>query len=158
MQIIGVEPKNCASWSAALRAGRPTRIEMGGGTLADGLAVPEVGANAFATCQAHNLVDEVVTVDEHAIALAILRLVEIEQAIVEGGGGAGLAALLDVSLTRSASERDVTTGMGLVPQVRPRSAANFFDGGRSVFLTACLRLFPSFPSPPSLHSWRERKS
>ncbi len=41
--------------------------------------MPEVGRNAFATCAAHDLVDEIVTVDEHAIALSILRLVEIEQ-------------------------------------------------------------------------------
>lgn len=80
VQIIGVEPRNCASWQAALKAGAPTRISMSkAGTLADGLAVPEVGRNAFATCAAHDLVDEIVTVDEHAIALSILRLVEIEQ-------------------------------------------------------------------------------
>jgi threonine dehydratase len=61
-------------------------------TLGDGLAVPCVGANAFAL--ANQYVDEVVTVNEKDIALAILRLVEIEKGVVEGAGAAPLAALI----------------------------------------------------------------
>ena len=51
-------------------------------TLADGLAIPEVGANAFQI--ARPLVDLTVTVTEEEIALAILRLVELEKSVVEG--------------------------------------------------------------------------
>ncbi|MEP7337446.1 MAG: pyridoxal-phosphate dependent enzyme, partial [Acidobacteriota bacterium] len=39
-------------------------------------------------------VDEIVTVSEDEIASAILKLLEIEKTVVEGGGAAGLAALL----------------------------------------------------------------
>jgi threonine dehydratase len=39
-------------------------------------------------------VDEIVTVDEAAVALAVLRLLEGEKMVVEGGGAAGLAAML----------------------------------------------------------------
>ena len=45
-KIIAVEAENVASFSAALEAGKPTRIALRP-TLADGLAIPQVGANAF---------------------------------------------------------------------------------------------------------------
>ena len=61
-------------------------------TLADGLSVPKVGQNAFAI--AHKAIDRVVTVGEQEIALAILRLIELEKAVVEGAGAAPLAACL----------------------------------------------------------------
>jgi len=51
----------------------------GSPTLADGLAIPQVGANAFEI--AHELVDLAVTVTEEQIAIAILRLVESENAL-----------------------------------------------------------------------------
>lgn len=40
------------------------------------------------------LLDKMVVVKEEWIALAILRLVEIEKCVVEGAGAAGLAAIL----------------------------------------------------------------
>lgn len=61
-------------------------------TLADGLAVPKVGCNAFATIKP--LLDKMIVVKEEWIALAILRLVELEKCVVEGAGAAGLAAIL----------------------------------------------------------------
>lgn len=51
-----------------------TRIES---TLADGLAVPMVGYNAYET--ARPLIDKMIVVKEEWIALAILRLVEQEK-------------------------------------------------------------------------------
>jgi len=89
--VIGVESERCASFSRALNAGKPvyTPIES---TLADGLAVPMVGYNAFAT--AAPLIDKMVVVKEEWIAIAILRLVELEKCVVEGAGAAGLAAIL----------------------------------------------------------------
>lgn len=61
-------------------------------TLADGLAVPKVGVNAYATIMP--LLDKMIVVKEEWIALAILRLVELEKCVVEGAGAAGLAAIL----------------------------------------------------------------
>ena len=40
------------------------------------------------------LIDKMVTVSEEWIAIAILRLVEMEKAVVEGGGASGVAAIL----------------------------------------------------------------
>ena len=91
VRIVGVEPARCASFTAALVAGHPVKVKATT-TLADGLAVPEVGARSFAI--ARTRVDEVVTVEEDAIALAILRLAELEKGVVEGAGAAPLAAFL----------------------------------------------------------------
>jgi threonine dehydratase len=90
-KVIGVEPEFCASYTAALRAGKPVPAVFTP-TLADGLAVPVVGSHAFEV--ARHYVDECVTVTEKEIALAVLRLLENEKIVVEGGGAAGLAALL----------------------------------------------------------------
>ena len=91
IQVIGVEPEFCASYTAALKAGRPVPTPTKN-TLADGLAVPVVGPHAFEVARFY--VDECVTTTEKEISLAILRLVENEKMVVEGGGAAGLAAIL----------------------------------------------------------------
>ena len=86
-----MEPEFCASYTAALKAGKPVPVSVQN-TLADGLAVPVVGSHAFEV--ARNYVDECVIVNEKQISLAVLRLIENEKIVVEGGGCAGLAALL----------------------------------------------------------------
>ncbi len=91
VMVVGVEPERAASFSAALAAGKPVSVEMKP-TLADGLSVPQVGVNAFEI--ARKRVDRTALVREHDIALAILRLVELEKAVVEGAGAAPLAACL----------------------------------------------------------------
>jgi threonine dehydratase len=110
VQIIGVEPERAASFSAAIAAGKPVLIETLP-TLADGLAVPQVGANAFEI--ARHLVDRVVLVREKDIALAILRLMDLEKAVVEGAGAAPLAACL----------------AGLVPELKGRNVVLPLCGG-----------------------------
>ena len=52
----------------------------------------QIGRNALAT--AIPLVERIVAVDEDAIATAILRLIEVEKVVIEGGGAAGLAAIV----------------------------------------------------------------
>jgi threonine dehydratase len=90
-KVFGVEPRRAATYHAARKAGRPVRLEVGK-TIADGLATPDVGANAFET--AEPLLDGLALVDEASISLAVLRLLEAEKSVVEGGGAAGLAAML----------------------------------------------------------------
>ena len=90
-KVIGVEPEFCASFTAALRAGRPVPAPFTP-TLADGLAVPVVGSHAFEV--ARHYVDECVLSSEKCISLAVLRLIENEKVVVEGGGAVGLAALM----------------------------------------------------------------
>jgi threonine dehydratase len=110
VKIIGVEPERAASFTAALAAGKPVAIEMKP-TLADGLSVPKVGENAFRI--ARDLVDRTVLVREHDLALAVLRLMELEKAVVEGAGAAPLAACL----------------AGLVPELKGKNVVLPLCGG-----------------------------
>mmetsp|Transcript_17452 Transcript_17452/g.54517 ORF Transcript_17452/g.54517 Transcript_17452/m.54517 type:complete len:437 (+) Transcript_17452:101-1411(+) len=89
--VVGVEPAACASFTAALSAGKPVPAPTTS-TLADGLAVPTVGGNAFAVAKEHT--DDVVVVEEQEVALSVLRLLEHEKIVVEGGGATGLAPIL----------------------------------------------------------------
>jgi threonine dehydratase len=102
--VIAVEAENVASFSAALKAGKPTEIALQP-TLADGLAIPKVGANAFGIAREH--VDQVVTVNEEQIAIAILRLVELEKTVAEGAAATPLAAILSGKLPELAGKRVV---------------------------------------------------
>jgi threonine dehydratase len=103
-KVIAVEAENVASFSAALKIAKPTKIDLKP-TLADGLAIPQVGANAFAIAREH--VDQTVTVTEEQIAIAILRLVELEKTVVEGAGATPLAAILSEKLPELAGKRVV---------------------------------------------------
>jgi threonine dehydratase len=103
VKIIGVEPERAASFTAAVQAGKPVLIDMKP-TLADGLSVPKVGENAFNL--ARQLVDRLVLVGEHDLARAVLRLMELEKAVVEGAGAAPLAACL-AGLTPELADKKV---------------------------------------------------
>lgn len=109
VDIIGVEPVNAASFTAAIAAGKPVRAEVQP-TLADGLAVPCVGDNAFAV--GAPLIDQMITVTEQEVALAILRLAEMEKAVVEGAGAAGVAAALAGKLDGYKDKRVATVLCG----------------------------------------------
>lgn len=104
VRVMGVEAERAACLEAALVAGAPSSVAVTP-TLADGLAVPEVGHLPFASIQ--RVVDRVVTVDEATIALAILRLIELEKSVVEGAGATPLAALLAGKLPELAARRVV---------------------------------------------------
>lgn len=104
VQVIGVQAEHTASFEAALKHGAPVSFAVAP-TLADGLAVPRVGEQAFAI--AKPLVDSTVLVSEHDIALAILRLIELEKSVVEGAGATPLAALLSGQLSELRGKRVV---------------------------------------------------
>ncbi|HLS85206.1 MAG TPA: pyridoxal-phosphate dependent enzyme, partial [Burkholderiales bacterium] len=71
-------------------AGRP--VEVGGDSIAEGIAVKDIGATTFAIASA--LVREMLVVEEEIIERAIVALLEIEKTVAEGAGAAALAALL----------------------------------------------------------------
>jgi threonine dehydratase len=104
VRIVAVEAENVASFSAALDASKPVKIALHP-TLADGLAIPQVGSNAFEI--ARSLVDQTVTVTEEQIAVAILRLVELAKSVVEGAAATPLAACLSGKLNDLAGKRVV---------------------------------------------------
>ena len=91
MLVIAVQPTAAGSLSASLAAGKPVQVPTRP-TLADGLAVGQVGALPFSI--AAPLVDRVVTVGEESLSLAVLRLLELEKTVVEGAGATPLAAIM----------------------------------------------------------------
>jgi len=91
VRVIGVEPAHAAGLAAARNAGRPVRTATLP-TLADGLAVAQTGAHTFAHAQA--FVDDVVTVSEDDLALALLAAHEAHGVTLEGAGATALAACL----------------------------------------------------------------
>jgi threonine dehydratase len=110
VKVIGVESTATGNLTAALRAGKPVTVPRRP-TLADGLATLTVGANAFAL--AKKRVDRVVRVTEDWIALAILRMVELEKSVVEGAAAAPLAAMM----------------AGLLPELRGKNVVLVVCGG-----------------------------
>jgi threonine dehydratase len=91
VRIIGVEPSALPSMAAALAAHQPVTVPAAP-TVADGVAVRRVGDLTLALAEKY--VDEMVTVDDEEIAMAILRLLEKQKTLAEGAGAVGVAALL----------------------------------------------------------------
>ncbi|TAD92257.1 MAG: threonine ammonia-lyase [Alphaproteobacteria bacterium] len=89
LEVVGVEVDSFAACAQRL-AGQ--EISVGGATIAEGIAVRDIGAVPFAIIQER--VKQVLTVSDADIERAIALLVEVEKTIVEGAGAAGLAALL----------------------------------------------------------------
>ncbi|MEO8203235.1 MAG: threonine ammonia-lyase [Betaproteobacteria bacterium] len=89
IEIFGAESKRfCAMYQRL--AGLP--VQVGGDTIAEGLAVRDVGELPLAIVR--SLVREILLVDEDTIEQAIVALVEMEKTVAEGAGAAGLAALM----------------------------------------------------------------
>ena len=87
--VVGVEVESYAAMAQRL-AGEP--VAVGGSTIAEGIAVRDVGALPEAILRAHGV--DVLTAPEDVIERAVILLAEIEKTVAEGAGAAGLAALL----------------------------------------------------------------
>ena len=90
VKVYGVESKTYPSMYQRLK-GLP--IEVGGDTIAEGIAVKDAGDIAFAVVRER--VEEVLVVKEETIERAVVALLEIEKTVAEGAGAAALAALLE---------------------------------------------------------------
>ena len=90
-RIIGVQAAGCAPVPGSLAAGHPVATPTAH-TIADGIAVKRPGDLTLPIINA--LVDEVVTVEEDEIVLAIAHVVQNSRLVVEGAGAAGVAAML----------------------------------------------------------------
>jgi threonine dehydratase len=88
-EVFGVEVENYAAFAQALAG---AEIHVGGPTIAEGIAVRDIGANGLEILRALNV--EILTVTEHAVEKAIALLVEGAKQVAEGAGAAGLAAVL----------------------------------------------------------------
>jgi threonine dehydratase len=89
-RVVGVEPEQAPSLTAALEAGEPVRIEPG--SIADGLNAPFTGEGTLAVCRER--VDEVVLVSEDEIADGMVFLYTRAKLACEPAGAAAVAAIL----------------------------------------------------------------
>ena len=92
VRVVGVQAAASAAFPPSLDAGMPVTIERSA-TIADGIAVARPGNITFPLVR--NFVDEIVTVDEDHLARAVLTLLERTKLVVEPGGAAGVAAILN---------------------------------------------------------------
>jgi len=99
VRVIGVQVAACASFPASLAAASPVAFAASA-TIADGIAVKRPGELTLPLVQ--RWVDEMVLVDEDAVADAMVWLLERSKLVVEGGGAVGVAALLDGRLSPAA--------------------------------------------------------
>ena len=89
LQVIGVEPAMYPSFTAKMRGVNGT---SGGATIAEGIAVKQVGELSYAI--ARPLIDEVLLIEEPHFERAVALYCNVEKTVVEGAGAASLAALL----------------------------------------------------------------
>ncbi len=92
VRVVGVQAAALPAMQRALEVRERVTLPAAS-TIADGIAVRQVGERTLALARTY--VDEIVTVDEEELANAILLLLEIEKTVVEGAGAAPLAALLN---------------------------------------------------------------
>jgi threonine dehydratase len=137
VKIVGVEPINAPTLHESLKAGKVVRVESKP-TLADGLAIAEVGKRCFELIRSR--LDDLLLVDEPTIARSVLKLLELEKTMVEGAGAVPLAAAMTPScglqgkkvvLVLAGGNIDVT----LLARIIDRGLA---ADGRLCRVTACL--------------------
>ena len=91
VRIVGVQAAGAAAFPPSLDRGEPVELENMS-TIADGIAANKPGALTFA--HVRELVDEVVTVSDDAIAQALVMTAERMKLVLEPSGAAGVAAIM----------------------------------------------------------------
>jgi threonine dehydratase len=89
IEVVGAEATLYPSFWNALHG---THLPLGGPTLAEGIAVKNVGALTLPVVR--ELVAEIVLVDEAHLERAVYAFLTLQKAMAEGAGAAGLAAML----------------------------------------------------------------
>ncbi len=90
-RVIGVQAEGASSAAQSLQKGEIHTLDSVD-TIADGIATRNVGEKPFEVIRER--VDEVVTVSDSEIAVAVTHLLERAKTLVEGAGAVALAALL----------------------------------------------------------------
>lgn len=90
VKIVGVEPEGAPSMKAALRAGKPVKLDKIQ-RFVDGAAVQKVGDITFPICQ--HALHEVVLIPEGKVSSTILQLYNEDAIVAEPAGALSIAAL-----------------------------------------------------------------
>ncbi|MDE1149481.1 MAG: threonine ammonia-lyase [Azospirillaceae bacterium] len=89
IEVIGVEVTAYPPMYQALK-GLP--VSVGGDTIAEGIAVKNVGATTLEIVR--RMVDDIILVEDWEVERAVALFLNIEKTVAEGAGAAGLAAAL----------------------------------------------------------------
>lgn len=92
VEVVGVQARECSPVAASLAGGGVVTAPAGAQTIADGIAIKRPGEITLPLLE--RWLDGVVTVQERAIAEAMILLLERSKLLVEGAGAAALAALV----------------------------------------------------------------
>jgi threonine dehydratase len=90
-RVVGVQAEGASSLADSLATGEIVELDSVD-TIADGIATRRVGERTFEVIRER--VDEVVTVSDEEIAMAVTHLLERSKTLVEGAGAVPLAAVL----------------------------------------------------------------
>ena len=113
-RIIGVQVDACAPFPESLRGTEPITFHSRA-TIADGIAIKRPGQITLPLVR--RWVDDMVVVTEEEIARAMVWLLERSKLVVEGGGAAGVAAVIAgrVAPAKSGSTVIVLSGGNVDP-------------------------------------------
>lgn len=92
VRVVGVQASGAAAWPDSLAGGGPITLPSMR-TIADGIAVGRPGDITYPQVSA--LVDEIVTVNDDALARALVHCLERAKMVVEPAGAAAVAALME---------------------------------------------------------------
>jgi threonine dehydratase len=121
-RVVGVSMERGAAMHASLAAGRPVLVEELP-TLADALGGGIGLDNRHTFAMTRALVDDLVLVDERAIARAIRHAFHAEGETVEGSGAVGIAALATGRVRSDGPVAILLTGANGDPEQHRRIAA-----------------------------------
>lgn len=110
LRVVGVQAESVAPYRNFLRDGSLQPLPAQAHTIADGIKVKAPGVLTRQVIARH--VDDIVTVDDNAIAEAMVRLLERTRTIGEGAGVVGLAALMRGKIVPRPDDRVVVIVSG----------------------------------------------
>lgn len=114
IRIIGVQAENAAAYPPSLAADALVPLKRVS-TMADGIAVGRPGQLPFSIIR--ELVDDVVTVSEDALARALIFLLERAKMVVEPAGAVGVAALMEGKIENPGNTAIVLSGGNIDPML-----------------------------------------
>ena len=133
VRVIGAQAAGAAAYPPSLLAGHPVPLARMR-TMADGIAVGRPGDIPFALVQKY--VDDIRVVSEDSLARAQLKLLERSKLVVEPGGAAAVAAIMDDPASFDPTVVAVLSGGNVDPLVMMRVIRHGLTaGGRFTQLT-----------------------
>jgi threonine dehydratase len=117
VRIVGVQAAGASSFKPSLERGEPVKLDHMS-TIADGIAANQPGPLTFA--HVRELVDEIVTVTDEALAQALVFAAERMKLVLEPAGAAGIAALMHCDLELAPPVVVVLSGGNIDPLLLQR--------------------------------------